>query len=108
MQLNSSYNLPSIMKLRELGSRITEAVRPAAEDPLPDVYTAIGATLSTNFNSCDLAVPGSPSSKMLMSPLRVKPSGNLFLDPPNSRQAIAFLMSLKPQMDGAMDLEIKS
>lgn len=56
---------------------MTEAVRPAAELPFPEVYTEIGATLSTNFKSWDFAVPGSPRSSKLMSPLLVRPSGNL-------------------------------
>lgn len=56
---------------------MTDAVRPAAELPFPDVYTEIGATLSTNFRSCDFAVPGSPRSNKLISPLLVNPSGNL-------------------------------
>jgi len=33
------------------GSLIILAVRPAAEEPFPEVYTAIGATLSTNFKN---------------------------------------------------------
>ena len=42
---------PSIMKLREAGSLMTDAVNPAALLPLPDVYTPIGETFSTNFRS---------------------------------------------------------
>lgn len=61
--------------LTDPGSLITDAVKPAALDPLPEVYTAIGETFSTNFNNCDLAVPGSPSNNTLMSPRRVNPSG---------------------------------
>lgn len=63
------------------GSLITEAVKPAAELPFPDVYTPIGATFSTNLSNCDFAVPGSPNIKALMSPLLVKPSGSFFLEP---------------------------
>ena len=68
---------PSMMKLLDTGSLITDAVRPAALLPFPDVYTPIGETFSTNFNNCDLAVPGSPRSKTLISPLLVRPSGSL-------------------------------
>ena len=68
---------PSITKFLETGSLMTDAVSPAALLPLPDVYTPIGATFSTNFSSWLLAVPGSPSSSTLMSPRRVKPSGSL-------------------------------
>lgn len=80
------------------GSRCTEAVKPAAEEPFPEVYTDIGETFSTNFNNCDLAVPGSPSSKTLMSPLSLAPSGKSFLEPPMRRQVTAFLMSERYQL----------
>lgn len=69
---------------------MTEAVRPAALEPLPEVYTPMGATFSTNFNSCDLAVPGSPSSRILMSPRRVRPSGNLLREPEKKKNIISF------------------
>lgn len=72
------------MCLTLAGSLITEAVRPAALDPLPEVYTPMGATFSTNFSSWDLAVPGSPSNRMLMSPRRVNPSGSLLRAPVGS------------------------
>lgn len=39
--------------------------------------TPMGEHFSTNFNSWDLAVPGSPSINRLMSPRRVRPSGSL-------------------------------
>ena len=89
-------DLTSTTKFLVAASRMTEAVRPAAEDPLPDVYTAMGATLSTNLRSCDLAVPGSPRRRTLMSPLRVRPSGRIFLEPPKRRQETTFLMSSEP------------
>uniref|UniRef100_A0AAG5CRG8 Uncharacterized protein n=1 Tax=Anopheles atroparvus TaxID=41427 RepID=A0AAG5CRG8_ANOAO len=92
---------PSMTKLRVAGSRITDAVRPAALEPLPEVYTAIGATFSTNLSSCDLAVPGSPSSRILMSPRRVNPSGIRLRAPPNNMLMMAFLMSCEPKMLGA-------
>ena len=63
------------------GSLMTDAVKPAALEPFPDVYTPIGETFSTNFNNWDLAVPGSPRRRMFISPLRVKPSGRRFLEP---------------------------
>lgn len=34
------------LKLTDTGSRCTAAVKPAALEPLPEVYTAIGATCS--------------------------------------------------------------
>jgi hypothetical protein len=81
---------------------MTEAVRPAAEDPLPLVYTEIGATLSTNFKNCDLAVDGSPRSSTLISPLNLIPSGSLLGEPPKRRHATAFLISSYPKIDGAI------
>ncbi len=41
---------------------MTEAVRPAADEPLPEVYTAMGAVLLVNFRNWDLAVEGSPAA----------------------------------------------
>ena len=38
-------------------------------------------------------MPGSPSNSTLMSPRNRIPSGRTFFEPPNSRQAIAFLIS---------------
>eukprot|EP00955_Chlamydomonas_euryale_P063132 358569-Chlamydomonas_euryale.AAC.2 len=81
---------------------MTEAVSPAAEEPLPEVYTLIGATLDANLRNCDFAVDGSPSSSTLMSPRRLVPSGNVFREPPNSSAATAFLTSSPPKMLGAM------
>ena len=55
---------------------MTEAVSPAALEPLPDVYTAMGAASWMNLSICDLAVEGSPSSSTLMSP-RIPAEGKL-------------------------------
>jgi len=57
------------------------------------VYTAMGATLSTNFKNCDLATDGSPSNSTLISPLSLIPSGSFFGLPPKRRQQTAFLIS---------------
>ena len=84
---------------------MTEAVRPAADEPLPEVQTAMGATRSTNLSNCDLAVPGSPRRRTLMSPRRLRPSGSRLREPPKSKEAIHFFTSSKPKMDGAMDLQ---
>ena len=54
----------------------TEAVRPAAEDDLPEVYTARGRKLATYLSICDLAQEGSPTMATLMSPLRLMPCTN--------------------------------
>lgn len=37
--------------LTVVGSLLTEAVKPAAEEPFPEVYIPIGEHFSTNFNS---------------------------------------------------------
>mmetsp|Transcript_27161 Transcript_27161/g.58201 ORF Transcript_27161/g.58201 Transcript_27161/m.58201 type:complete len:257 (-) Transcript_27161:3855-4625(-) len=50
------------------GSLTTDAVKPTADDPFPEVYTPLGDSLWTYPNSCDLDVPGSPTSRILMSP----------------------------------------
>ena len=51
------------------GSLVTYAVRPTADEPLPEVYWLRGTRLNTYCSSCDLEVPGSPQSRMLMSDL---------------------------------------
>ena len=50
----------STTKVCVTGSFITLAVRPAAEEPLPLVYIAIGEVFVTNFRICDFPTPGSP------------------------------------------------
>ena len=59
----------------KLRTRVTYAVRPTAEEPRPDVYMPRGASLCTAIMSCDLLVPGSPTSSTLSSP-RTRPPGN--------------------------------
>lgn len=44
--LNCYYQMLTVA-----GSLMTEAVRPAAELPFPEVYTAIGDTFCTNFSN---------------------------------------------------------
>ncbi len=68
------------------------AVKPAADEPLPLVYTAIDAVFYTNFKNCDLAVDGSPNNNTFISPLKIVLSGKNFLDPPNNIHAMAFLI----------------
>mmetsp|Transcript_8990 Transcript_8990/g.21921 ORF Transcript_8990/g.21921 Transcript_8990/m.21921 type:complete len:260 (-) Transcript_8990:1443-2222(-) len=94
-------------------SLIMAAVRPAALEPLPDVYTQTGATRCTNFRNCDFAVLGSPSSKTFMSPRSLVWSGSFFGAPPKSRQPTAFftvsiLSFALAQIDGATDLATAS
>lgn len=51
----------------------TEAVRPAADEALPEVYTARGRKLATYLRICDFAQDGSPTIATLMSPRRLMP-----------------------------------
>ena len=51
----------------------TDAVRPAAEEERPEVYTARGRKAATYLSSCDLAQEGSPTIATLMSPRRLMP-----------------------------------
>ena len=55
-------------------SCVMAAVRPTPEEPRPVVDTAKGAMLSTARSSWLLATPGSPTSRLLMSPLRCVPA----------------------------------
>ena len=83
---------PSNVHSRVIGSRCTAAVRPTADAPLPVVYTARAAVFSTYFRNWDLATPGSPSSRTLMSPrIRCFPV-ETFSCPPNMESASAVLM----------------
>lgn len=69
------------------------AVNPAADEPLPEVYTAMADVCSTNLRNWDLAVEGSPISRTFMSPLKIVWSGRCFREPPKSIQAMARLIS---------------
>ena len=65
------------------------AVRPAADDDLPDVYMPLGASMAMYLSICDFAVPGSPIIAMWMSPLILVPSSMSLGTPPNSWSASA-------------------
>lgn len=82
---------PSIWNYPVEGSLFILAVKPAAEEPFPLVYTAMEAVCSTNLRNWDLAVEGSPMSKTLISPLRMVLSGRCLRDPPKSIHAMTFL-----------------
>lgn len=51
------------------GSLDILAVKPTADDPLPDVYIDLGATLCEYCNNCDFAVDGSPTNNIFISDL---------------------------------------
>ena len=83
---------PSTFSSSVSGSRITPAVNPTLEDPLPYtslfpaiptvVYTPRGAAVAIYFRSCDLATPGSPISSTLISPRIFIPSSVTRVTPP--------------------------
>mmetsp|Transcript_17266 Transcript_17266/g.42642 ORF Transcript_17266/g.42642 Transcript_17266/m.42642 type:complete len:227 (-) Transcript_17266:744-1424(-) len=95
---------PSSTHSRVTGSLCTAAVSPTADAPLPVVYTHLDAVFSMYLRNCDLAVPGSPRSSMLMSPRRRVLPLTIFSCPLKSAREIPVLMSSWPWMDGAMDL----
>ena len=87
------------------GSRVTYAVRPTAEEPLPEVYIPRGAMRWTYVNNCDLATPGSPTSKTFISPrtlFAAVPLNVLFVAP-KSWHSSPFFTSSNSQIDGASD-----
>ena len=84
---------PSSVHSRVTESLWTDAVNPTAEAPWPVVYTARGEVFSTYLRNCDLAVPGSPSNRTLMSPRRRCLPLTFLLQPPNIESATAVLMS---------------
>ena len=62
MPLSASMSAPASMPYSPVsGSLATDAVKPAAVEPLPAVYTARGRKSTTYFRNCDLAVDGSPT-----------------------------------------------
>ena len=92
---------PSSTHSRVTGSLCTPAVSPTADAPLPVVYTARFAVVSTYLRNWDLATPGSPSSSTLMSPRRRWVPSALRC-PPNKANAMACLTFSWPWMDGAI------
>ena len=78
------------------GSRMTAAVKPTPLEPLPVVYTPLGATFVIYFNNCDFATPGSPIKQTLISPLIFIPSPTVLLTPPTSNNNSAFFTSSCP------------
>lgn len=73
-------------------SLTTVAVRPAPVAPLPDTYLDFGAICCVLLSICDFAAPGSPTSRMCMSPLVMTPSFRTFRTPPISCSATASLI----------------
>ena len=70
MPLSASTKAPaSSVHSLDTGFLWTYAVNPTAEAPCPVVNTTRGPVFSTYLRNCDFAVPGSPQSKTLISPL---------------------------------------
>ncbi len=84
-------------------SLTTAAVKPAAVEPLPEVYKPRGATLTQNFNISLFAVPGSPTKNMLISPLILLPSCNSLWVEPAIKSNIDSLTTSCPVMCGAYE-----
>ena len=78
------------------GSLKTAAVKPTPDEPLPVVYTDLGAILLIAFNNCDLATPGSPIRHTLISPLIFNPSPISLVTPPHNKSNKIFLISKWP------------
>uniref|UniRef100_A0A6B0UX32 Putative secreted protein n=1 Tax=Ixodes ricinus TaxID=34613 RepID=A0A6B0UX32_IXORI len=99
--LSASMRAPASMTNScDSSSRTTAAVRPAALDALPLVYTARGANSDTCLRNWLLAVLGSPTTQTLMSPRRVVPSTVFLGTPPNSMIRMPRLISSLPWMVG--------
>mmetsp|Transcript_13665 Transcript_13665/g.57836 ORF Transcript_13665/g.57836 Transcript_13665/m.57836 type:complete len:221 (+) Transcript_13665:706-1368(+) len=93
------------------GSLCTYAVRPTADEPLPDVYIPRGATLLTYVSSCDFETPGSPTRMTLRSPRTLFPEVeplNVLLVAPNSWHSKPFLTSSISHILGARDATSRS
>mmetsp|Transcript_10812 Transcript_10812/g.19231 ORF Transcript_10812/g.19231 Transcript_10812/m.19231 type:complete len:247 (-) Transcript_10812:659-1399(-) len=82
-------------------STVTAAVRPTPLDPRPVVLSANGAMFRTNRSSWDLAVEGSPTKRMFMSP-RIRVCSSFRSSPPSSIKRIACFSCSKPKMEGAI------
>jgi len=82
---------------------MTDAVRPAADDAFPEVYTARGMKPLTYLRNCDLAVEGSPTMHTLMSPRRFALVRVTLCTPPSSMRSTPFLTSSCPKTVGQME-----
>ena len=60
--------------------------------------------LLTNFKNYDLAVEGSPTRQILISPLIFIPSRVFLFTPPNNIKIIPFFTSIFSNTEGAINL----
>ena len=56
----------------------------------------LGASMLMYLRSCDFATPGSPISRICISPLITVPSSISLWQPPNSCRAMAFFTESSP------------
>ena len=104
LSISSMQQTPMSARTRAPASRVklpvppsltTAAVSPAAVEPLPVVSRPLGATLAANWRSWLFPVPGSPTSRTLMSPL-IRTSGSSLETPLKRRYMIASFMWSRP------------
>mmetsp|Transcript_46281 Transcript_46281/g.149163 ORF Transcript_46281/g.149163 Transcript_46281/m.149163 type:complete len:391 (-) Transcript_46281:521-1693(-) len=101
---SASTIAPASSRLAPVSSSdVTAAVRPTPEEPRPVVEMARGAVRITARRSCDLAVDGSPSIRMLMSPRKCVPFARLRSVPPSSISSSARFSKSCPNTEGATD-----
>merc|ERR1719221_1901630 len=67
-------------------SRTTDAVRPAADDALPEAKTPLGKKLEVHLSSALFAVAGSPKMHTLISPRNFMPSSVFFCQTSDQHQ----------------------
>lgn len=94
---SASINAPaSIQNSPVSGSLRTLAVRPAADEALPEVYIDLGKNEQIYFKNWLFAVDGSPTIQILISPLSLIPSSVDLWTPPNNYKRTPFLTSKCP------------
>lgn len=109
MPLSASISAPaSIANSPVSGSFTTDAVSPAADDALPEVYTARGMNWQVHLRNWDLAVDGSPTAHTLTSPRRWMPSAVRLCTPPMSISSTPRFTSSCPHTAGATDRAMRA
>ena len=104
MPLSASISAPASTQYSPVSKSFTTvAVRPAAEEDLPEVKIARGKLEETYLSSLDLAQAGSPTTQTLMSPRREMPSPVRLATPPSSIRSMARLTSAAPYTAGAIE-----
>ena len=81
-------------------STMTAAVKPTPVVPLPVVFIAKGAMFSMPLSIYDLAIPGSPTIIILISPRKWVPFSKFFSSPESSYKINDFFISVCPKTLG--------